>query len=76
MRAPCSSGLYRAELFTRKSAARRTIQDDAICIEGLHQVTMQVTCLVASGKIREPPTIAIQLACPDQISIESMAIDF
>ena len=45
---------------------------DARWFEGLHQVT----CLVASGKIREPPTIAIQLACPDQISFESMAIDF
>ena len=32
---------------------------DARWIEGLHQVT----CLVASGKIREPHTIAIQLAC-------------
>ena len=41
-------------------------------IEGLHRVT----CLVASGKIREPHTIAIQLPCPDQISFESMAIDF
>ena len=45
---------------------------DARWIEGLHQVT----CLVASGKINEPHTIAIQLACPDQISFESMAIGF
>ena len=45
---------------------------DAKCIESLHQVT----CLVASGKIREPATIAIELSCPDRISFESMAIGF
>ena len=42
---------------------------DAGWVEGLHQVA----CLVASGKIREPPAIAIQLACPDLFRIDGFS---
>ena len=45
---------------------------DARWIEGLHQVA----CLVAGGKTREPPTIAIQLACPDEFRIDGFTPSF
>ena len=73
---PCQ---VHARLMLQWALSRRVIYKkgcpsyDARWIEGLHQVTY----LVASGKIKKAPTIAIQLlACPDQISFESMAIDF
>ena len=42
---------------------------DARWLEGLHQVAD----LVASGKIREPPAIAIQLTCPEEFMMDGFS---